>query len=279
MHSSPNNNQTAYLFDVDGVLTDLVEKQVTETALFSYLSSFLHKGDIVAFNTGRSAKWVKERIINQLFEKLDKKELLSDVIIVAEKGGVWMTFDDNATAHQEQDPSMAIPQEFNEQIKQLVEGKYNDAMFFDDTKETMISVEMHDGFDLSSYNKRQKEFNSEVEQLLSKKGLNERYKIHSLSISTDVEEHHAGKALGVDRLLTLFDEKGIIPGAFITFGDSPADFEMGDELAKRGKDITFVYTGDKETLGEITKPYPIEFAEGYSRGTLSYLENLVKDSV
>jgi hydroxymethylpyrimidine pyrophosphatase-like HAD family hydrolase len=268
---------TAYLFDVDGVLTDLVKKDVTEKELFDFLGTFVRQGDVVAFNTGRTTGWVNEKIIQPLFEKIEQKELIADIVTIAEKGGTWMTFDEQGVAKLDKDPSMTVPQEVKQQIKQLVQDKYTDAMFFDEGKETMVSVEMHDGFAISLYTDRQKEFNKEVEDILLNAGLTDKYKIHTVSISTDIEAQHAGKALGVDRLLTIFDEKEIHPSRYIAFGDSPADFEMGDELHKRGKEVTFVYTGDKEKLGEVTKPYPIEFSAGYSQGTLAYLKGIEKD--
>jgi hydroxymethylpyrimidine pyrophosphatase-like HAD family hydrolase len=269
---------TAYLFDVDGVLTDLVEKEVTEKELFDFLGAFVRQGDLVAFNTGRTTGWVNEKIIQPLFEKIEQKELIADIVTIAEKGGTWMTFDEQGVAKLNKDSSMTLPQQVRQAIKQLVQDKYTDAMFFDEGKETMISVEMHDGFAISLYDDRQKEFDKEAEDILSQSGLTDKYKIHTVAISTDIEARHAGKALGVDRLLTIFVEKGITTSKFITFGDSPADIEMADELHTRGKDVIFVYTGDKETLGEITKPYPIEFAAGYTQGTLAYLKSLVKDS-
>ena len=78
-------------------------------------------------------------------------------------------------------------------------------------------------------------------------------------------------------MLKIFAKKGITPSRFITFGDSPADIEMADELATRKKEVVFVYTGDKEQLGEITKPYPIDFAAGYTQGTLEYLKHHLRD--
>lgn len=47
---------TAYLFDVDGVLTDPVEKRVDREEIFSEIISRLQSGQPVAFNTGRSTK-------------------------------------------------------------------------------------------------------------------------------------------------------------------------------------------------------------------------------
>ena len=130
MDNSPKNNQTAYLFDVDGVLTDLVEKDVTEKELFDFLIAFVKQGDLVTFNTGRSSGWVREKIINPLFEKIEHKEFITDIVTIAEKGGTWMTFDEQGLATRDKDSSMIVSQEVQQQIRRLVQDKYTDAMFF-----------------------------------------------------------------------------------------------------------------------------------------------------
>ncbi len=264
---------TAYLFDVDGVLTDPVEKRVIAPELFSLLLSLLQRGDLVAFNTGRSIEWVTERIIQPFWQSTDHRELFSEVIIVGEKGGAWTTFDHAGNQNHHKDQEMVVPPELNQQIRQLTGERYNESMFFDSTKETMISVEMHDRFSLSEFHRRQEELVKEIETLLQQTGFSTKYKIDPSTISTDIEEKHAGKALGVDRFLSLIAEKEINPSKFVTFGDSASDFAMADELEKRGKEVTFVYTGDKEKLGEIKKSYPIVYVKGYSQGTREFLKH------
>ena len=267
----------AYLFDIDGVLTDPVEKRVTEPELFNALHTLLQQGDFVCFNTGRSITWIIERVINPFFDHVEQKELLKDVIAIAEKGGTWLTFDGEGAGTKEKDEALMVSSALREHVKHLVEKEYSDAMFFDTTKETMISVEMDDGFDLATFHIRQQKFVKEVEKILAQTKFLKKYKIDPSTISTDIEEKHVGKALGAKRFLTFLKARYLTAQQFFCFGDSNTDFEMADYLAVKGNEVTFVYTGDKEKLGEINKAYPVIFEEGYSQGTLRYLASHVTE--
>lgn len=261
----------AYLFDVDGVLSDPQEKQVTEPQLFDELIYLLIFGDIVCLNTGRSLVWMEERIINPLLEKIEDKKLLQRFIAIGEKGGSWMTFDEDGNKKHEIDRDITIPAALQQEVKQLIELKYADSMFIDTTKESMISIEMKDGFDINTYHTRQAELHEELDDLLINAGLTDRYKIDATHIAVDIENNHVGKAYGTVRLIRFLEEKQFDPEAYTAFGDSRSDFEMADELHERGKQVTFVFVGDKEKLGEISQLYPIEYVSGFSQGTLAYL--------
>lgn len=158
----------AYLFDVDGVLTDPQEKQVTELDLFTQIILRLQRGESVGLNTGRSIEWLVERIITPLLEKLQDKLLLQHFIAVGEKGATWTTFDKEGNMHYGKMEELTIAHDVVEEVKVLVEQKYADSMFFDATKETMLSIEMHDGFDLDMFHQRQKALVEDLKRLLKK---------------------------------------------------------------------------------------------------------------
>ena len=71
-------------------------------------------------------------------------------------------------------------------------------------------------------------------------------KIDPTTIATDIENSHVGKALATERFLQFVKDKDVKPGRFIAIGDSKSDFEMADELQRRGKKVEMVYVGDKE---------------------------------
>ena len=48
----------AWIFDVDGVLTNPTEKKIVELQIFDKLIEILKSGDIVGLNTGRSLVFV-----------------------------------------------------------------------------------------------------------------------------------------------------------------------------------------------------------------------------
>lgn len=264
----------AYLFDVDGVLSDPIEKKVTETKLFNEIIARLQKGEPVGLNTGRSTEWMVQRVITPLIDRLDAKNLLKKFVAIGEKGGTWITFDHEGNMKYGKAKDLAIPPEVLTEAKDLVETKYHDAMFFDETKETMLSIEMHDGFDLETFQQRQRALIEDLANLLEKKGLAEKYNIDPTTIATDVESPYVGKALGADRFLQFLRDNNIKISTFETFGDSKSDFAMADELERRGQQVRMIYVGDREKLGEFPRDYPVEYVGGFSQGTLAYLEGI-----
>lgn len=149
--------------------------------------------------------------------------------------------------------------------------KYNDAMFFDATKETMLTFEMRDGYNLDTFHSRQQQFVSELMKIIQKNNLSSSFIIDPSTISTDVESKYVGKALGTKRFLQFLVDTNVSVSNFVTFGDSKSDFEISDELERNDKKVTMIYVGDKEKLGEIQRKYTIEFLGNYSQSTLDYL--------
>jgi hydroxymethylpyrimidine pyrophosphatase-like HAD family hydrolase len=261
------------LFDVDGVLSDPREKQVTEPELYNQIIKSLQVGEPVGLNTGRSTKWMVERFVNPLLERIEDKTILENFVAIGEKGGTWVTFDNEGNMHHGRAKELAIPSEVIAEAKGLVETNYSDSMFFDDTKETMLSIEMHDRFDLDTFHQNQRTLVEDLAQLLERKGLADKYNIDPTTIATDVESPSVGKALGTDRFLQFLRDKNITSAEFETFGDSKSDFAMADELERRGKSVKMVYVGDKEKLGEFSKEYAVAYVGNFSQGTLHYLQN------
>src|SRR5688572_11074109 len=110
MDNSSKNNQTAYLFDVDGVLTDPVEKRVIEPELLEYILKFLSQGNPVAFNTGRALEWTVEKVVTTLFTKAKDKDIFTRFIVIGEKGETWMVWDNEGRAYQETTEGLTMPQ-------------------------------------------------------------------------------------------------------------------------------------------------------------------------
>lgn len=268
---------TAYLFDVDGVLTDPVSKLVTEPELLDYILMFLSRGDPVAFNTGRSLEWLQERVLPPLFAKAEDLRIFTRFIVIGEKGETWMVWDEKGAMRQQTTEGLSMPQELRNKCRELIEKQYSDAMFFDTTKTVMITAEMQDNYDIQKFQATKNQFIEELHSILVSLGLDKSYVLHKDAISVSIEHKHVGKALGAKRFLTFLKERDLQPEQFYCFGDTITDIEMADALQKRGEDVTLVYTGDKKQLGKITKPYPIVFATGYTQGTLAYLKSLEKE--
>ena len=225
----------------------------------------------MGLNTGRSIAWMVERFIDPLIERIKDKTILQNFVAIGEKGGTWILFDRQGNMKQGKMAELVIPDEVIEEAKKLVDQTYNDSMFFDSTKETMLSIEMHDGFDLKTFHQRQKTLVEDLAQLLHQKGLSNKYNIDPTTIATDVESPFVGKALGAERFLQFLRDNDIDPVEFEAYGDSKSDFEMADELHRRGKHVKMIYVGDRAKLGAFDKEYPIDYVGGFSQGTLEYL--------
>ena len=267
------------MFDVDGPISDPTEKQIKHHELVTKLSERLEAGEPVFLNTGRSTKWVMERVVPHLNGKVDDSSLLSNLVIIGEKGGTWVEFDDNGEAYHGKSQVLSIPKAVNEAARKLVEDKYGDCMFFDATKQTMMSIEMKDGHEIAKFTSRQAELVEDLNALLAVKELENIFKVDATTIATDVESDYVGKARGADRCLQWLQDRGIKADRFVAFGDSVSDLEMADELQRRGKEVKFVYVGDAKKLADAAalgkvKDSDIITNEGdFSAGTLRYLTN------
>jgi HAD superfamily hydrolase (TIGR01484 family) len=266
--------KTAWIFDVDGVLSDPEHKTIDDKFI-DFILHKLAKGEPVALNTGRSIDWVIEKLVHPLLEKTDDKTIIARFFVVGEKGGTWMKYDSEGNMHRNKDDSFRLSAELRERMKNMVEEKFSDCVFLDDTKETMISIEMKTSYHVEKFAERQKDLNAEMKKII--KEIGNGHKMDPTIIATDIEDVRVGKALGTKRILRWLDENGIEPGRFIAFGDSVSDLEMAGELEEQGKQVTFVYVGDSEKLkkaeeeGKVKNKAIIEQVGGFTKGTLRYL--------
>lgn len=260
------------LFDVDGVVTDPKEKKVTDSAIYDEHIARLRTGDPICYNTGRSTGWVMERVVGPMIERMgDDTSALSNLLIVGEKGGTWGTFGEDGKLRFDAVATITVPDDLKDRVRGLIAEKYADVMFFDESKQTMISVEMVDGYDVGAFAERQTQLIEDLRIILAETGTDEAYRIDPTTIATDIESPYVGKALGSDRFLEFLKSRGIVVESFKAFGDSASDAAMADELARRGRMVEFVYVGDKPESVNRRADYPVEEVAGFSNGTLEYL--------
>lgn len=266
--------KTAWIFDVDGVLTNPEAKQVLLTAIFDELSKRLQKGEPIILNTGRSVDFVTRKILRPLSMRLSNQKYMEKLITLAEKGAICITFDSNGKRIITIDHGMQISQELQDEIKAIVDQQpYSDTMFFDKTKQTMSSIELKAGKPILLFREYQKNLVKILQNFLKKNNLENTMRIDPTTICTDVENVNVGKSLGVKKFLKMLEEKGVFPNEFICFGDSPSDLDMLKELKSQGKKTIFVFVGDKEQVKNQDEG-SIIFSDLHSdMGTLSYLVN------
>lgn len=255
------NVSRAFLFDCDGVLTDPTEKKITTPGLAKLIAQRIDAGDIVSINTGRSLTWLEEHgVLGEIEKALKDKSKLADFIAIGEKGGTWLTFENNEWVTHV-DPDIKMPKNLQTKIKDLIEKEFSDSMFYDESKLTMISTEMHDGFNIPDYTKHQGKLEAQMKKIIEAdefKSLD--LAIDPTIIAVDIQNKHVGKHLGARRILDWLAEKGISPDHFITIGDSQSDTEMAQEL-QTNHSVEFVFVGDPAKLNSDKLTCPVKFTK------------------
>ena len=263
----------AWLFDIDGVLTDPLEKKVTQPAVLAEIYRRLLAGEPVALNTGRSSEFITNRVLKELEKMILDKQLLQGLCAIGEKGALSIVYDEKGARHEMIDESISIPKVLQDAVRMLVEEQFADVMFYDTTKKTMVTAEMNEGVRMDIFKQRQEELNRELERLLVKHGLEGSYTIDSTRIATDIQHKNAGKALGADRFLQWLKWKGLAPEQVVAFGDSRSDVDMAEEVHKSGLPVEFVFVGDRALLQDKQFSFEITFTHGqFEEGVLEYLQ-------
>ena len=237
---------TAWIFDVDGVITNPSKKQVKETQILDYIFEQLKKDKPIILNTGRSLTWIIDRVINPLIEKAKDKIIFKNLFAVGEKGGTWLTIDENGIIKQNEDKSINVPQALKSQVRKLINIEYPNSMFYDESKLTMISTEMKDDLAIENYKEKQIELNEKLQQILEKDGLEKILKVDPSTIATDIQNKKVGKGFAIKRIMEWLRNNKLKPEKFLTFGDSINDVSMAEKLKEMNLPVEFVFVGDKK---------------------------------
>ncbi len=261
---------TAWIFDVDGVITNSETKQITNPQIVEEIISLLEKGK-VAFITGRSLSWLKEKVLSEIEEKVQNKDIFDNLIALCEFGGVILTYK-NGILNKSKKPAFTIHKELNKEFEDLVETKFSDSMSVDSTKETIITAEVHDNFDLDKFKKEAEKLTVELSSLLDKYNLNNKLAVHIDRLGINIRYKEGNKSTAVREFLGWLEDQKVKPWRFVAFGDSRNDTEMAEELYRQNLNFEFVFVGEKEELKGLMFPFKVIFTkEHYEKGTLEYL--------
>jgi hypothetical protein len=259
------------LLDVDGPVSSPVTRTVA-ASLLAEVGALLAAGIPVVLNTGRSTAFVSEHVLGPLAAAgLPPAARLH---AICEKGGVWTSAVPDGTAAVHLDPALRVPDLCRDLIERLVRDSYADAMFVDDTKQVMATVEARTDVPNDVYRARQAAFDAELLAGLMAAGLGVRlhderhpdadgrtpWRIDPSVIATDIESDASGKALGARRALALLADDGPIPHAWYTVGDSRSDYAMADELHRLGHQVSHVDVGPELPL--TGRPYAVTSVPG-----------------
>ncbi|MGO2660191.1 hypothetical protein [Mycetocola reblochoni] len=243
------------LLDVDGPIASPVTRTVAISSIVTDLTALANAGIPIAFNTGRSDAFLRDVVV----APLASAGLGQDVTLygICEKGGVWFRITAAGGSEPEifVDEELALPAEYSADIERLVAERFDEIMFFDHTKRSMVSAEQHIGTDDEAYRTAQYDFDMIAMEKLVKLGFgvsreddvrpaadgSVRYRVDPTIISTDIESSAVGKDTGADRFLQLLAEDGRpMPSRWYTVGDSRTDYAMAQWLHERGEEVSHV---------------------------------------
>lgn len=257
----------SYIFDVDGVITDPVSKDANQDVL-KHILKILEKGDFVALNTGRSFSWTKDKILTPLIEKVQDSSILKNMFIVCEFGNVLARFENNEFVKRVLDDP--LPEDLQEKMKKLA-AQFSDSLFYDESKETMISLEMKDGFDVEKFEPIMKDLEEKVSKIVNTEYVNLELRVETNQIALDIQYDDAGKHLGAERIEDFMLENMLKPSIIYMFGDNPTDSQMAEEL-QGTYEVKFIYVGDKSKLDTEKLTCDIIYPVAkYTAGTLEFL--------
>jgi hypothetical protein len=255
------------LLDIDGPIASPVTRTIAIPSILENLVLLAAAGVPIAFITGRSDSFVREQVVAPLIAA----GLPADARMfgVCEKGAVWFPITSAGMGEVSIDESVALPEDYVAELRQLVAAEHGDTMFFDDTKRAMISIEQRTDVPHPSYVAAQPAMNEAAFAALVRHGLGARFgdrevpdtrgevpfRVDPTVISTDVESVRLDKDRGAERALAFFAESRPLPRLWRSVGDSRSDYLMADHLHAEGFEVAHVDVRPSD--GILDRPYPV----------------------
>ena len=255
------------LLDVDGPISSPALRRIAIPSIIRDLVTLASMGIPIAFITGRSDAFMRDQIVAPLVQAglPDGVRMFG----VSEKGGVWFSIGSEGVGALEVDESVALPEDYTTEFRELAEERFSDEMFFDTTKRVMFSLEQNTRVGAEQYRLAQAQVNQLAFDLLVESGLGARYgnqefadaqgqisyRVDPTIISTDVESVLLGKGRGAERAIDHFRGTGPLPELWRTVGDARSDYLMADFLHSAGFDVSHVDVRPSEGIPE--RPYRV----------------------
>ena len=260
------------LFDVDGPLASPVSRSIRIPSILDDLVALTGAGVPIAFITGRSDSFIREQVVAPLLDVGLGAALATPgarMFGVFEKGGSWAPITSDGMGEVTVDESVSLPASVISGVRKLVADGFGDAMFFDETKRAMISVEQRTDVDAETYQHAQVCFNDAAFALVAAAGVgvklgtqsvrdgagNVPFRFDPTIISTDIESVLLDKDRGAERALEYFAGLGSLPRVWRSIGDSRSDYLMADHLHGAGYDVAHVDVRPAD--GILERPYRV----------------------
>jgi hydroxymethylpyrimidine pyrophosphatase-like HAD family hydrolase len=270
---------SGYLFDVDGPISDPEHREVKEEEIIDAIISKLLSGNPVGLNSGRPLDWIDTTVIQPIKEKIladgIDPDVLKKLVVIAEKGGTWMSFDQDGNSLDQKSPELEVPEELEAALERIV-GEHDNLITLA-KKSTMTSFEMIPGSNKTNFEAKRAYISEQVSKALKDLGLEEQFAIDQTAIAIDIENPNVGKDLGAIRYLRFLEERGLNPHKIYTYGDSASDLDMAEELEARGRHVEFIYVGE----GDPPEPHGdfkvVKPSSKHASGSLEHLKSIKGD--
>jgi hypothetical protein len=266
--------KSAWIFDVDGVITNPQEKRITEPEILDQLVKRLEMEEPVALISGRAHKWITERIADNIEKRIGDNSLLDNLFISEEFGGSYSVFK-KGIKKDYLNNNLSIMPEISIEVKKIVENGYSDSMFVDPDKQTMLTIEMKDNFEIEKFRALQNELVLEIQKVVDQYDTKHELEINNDTIATNIKNKNSNKKYAVRQFLDILRTKKIKPQMFIVFGDSfGSDVQMPEEINSQNYPVKFMYMGP-EKIDSSKYPFPTTQTKNkFDKGTLEILKTL-----
>lgn len=259
--------KTMYVFDVDGVLSDVFIDEIDQEIL-RLIAQKIDAGSKIAFNSGRNSIYILENVIAPLGKLTLHSESLDNVLVVSEMGGERTTFSGGVPKTSLTEFSMD-PDDIQTAKRIFKEGDFK-TIKIENEKATMVSASIIRGSQNTAFLQERDRLRDEFANAFADKSL----EIITTVGSVDIFEKGAGKRGGAKVIGEwLLGQTDVTHDLYVCFGDSPSDYTMAEYFAELGMNVRFVFTGKQDLLPIETGGVPIVQTSGlYTTGTKGYLK-------
>jgi hypothetical protein len=254
------------LLDVDGPIASPVTRRVP-APIIRDLIVLAGAGMPIAFITGRSLDFMRDHVVADLVANGLAES--ARMYGVCEKGAVWFPITSDGIGTVQVDSSAGIPRPAVDALRALVQRDFAATMFFDETKQAMVSVEQRPDVSHERYEVEQEAFNRAAFSLCAEHGIGVQFgelqspdaagrvpfRIEPTIISTDIESVTLDKDRAAERALDFFSGNGPLPVLWRSVGDSRGDYLMADHLHSVGHDVAHIDVRPAD--GMLQRPYPV----------------------
>lgn len=266
---------TAWIFDIDGVITNLNSKKIEHPQIIQIITKILSNNEPVAFVTGRSIDMAKNNVLSVIEDDLEDKSRLNLLYCEGEFGAVTINYK-NGNQKIHIDKSLNPPDELIKKGKEIIENYKK--IFIYDQKHSFFTAEVKQDIDKKLSEENKDKLSKELQQLIDSMNKSEQFEVHKDNIAVNVRSKKLNKHLATKKVLTWLENLNVRADDFIAFGDSGSDIEIGRELHKQNKQLKFINTGNHKFTSE---PFEVINIGNFDKGTLEYLmgtEHARKDS-